>query len=558
MTTRIKSSNITAQLETITVNEINLGTESSLPTVKPSLMLDFENSNVVDPRVTFTRASTGRYYDGKTRVVAEQNLWPDSTGLQTVGVGGGTVTYNQPDPFGGNNAILFTDNSDSVYHQISVSNETYGGGGPLIHSLPAEPVRNVMSVYAKAGTIQYVTLGAAAWARWWAAAKFDLITGTVVQSTAGVATGWATYGDWDETEVYSGMEDAGNGWWRCWVSFEGGTRGPQWRIALANDDSAINAGGRARDDYVGDGTGTLYIAAPQVEVRESLTPTDYVATTLTTPQVANHLAVLQEASTNTPRLDFDPIYDQPKGLLMEEARTNLLIQSQNFSSASWAKNNATFVADKQVSPDGNINAGRLVASSTQTTGLIQSVSVTEGTTYTFSVYAKAYTSRYLTLNPNGTMFGSSSWAIYDLQTGTVLESGGASGNEVSVEIENYGNGWYRCIYVATASVTGSTDAFRMNCGNGTGSIDANVGESLYVWGAQLEAGNHASSYIKTESATATRAADDAIVYNNDSIFKYNEGTIFTEAKFNAAYSDEVENIISTRDIVNYNTGSISR
>jgi hypothetical protein len=45
------------------------------PTIKPSLLLDFAKTKRLDPRITFTRASTGACYDGKTVAKAEENLF---------------------------------------------------------------------------------------------------------------------------------------------------------------------------------------------------------------------------------------------------------------------------------------------------------------------------------------------------------------------------------------------------------------------------------------------------------------------------------------------------
>jgi len=44
------------------------------PDITPSLNLDFSNSKVLDPRITFTRASTATYYNGVTTAKAEENL----------------------------------------------------------------------------------------------------------------------------------------------------------------------------------------------------------------------------------------------------------------------------------------------------------------------------------------------------------------------------------------------------------------------------------------------------------------------------------------------------
>ena len=48
--------------------------QQNYPSTKPALLLDFANTKKLDPRITFTRASTATYYDGKTNAKAEENL----------------------------------------------------------------------------------------------------------------------------------------------------------------------------------------------------------------------------------------------------------------------------------------------------------------------------------------------------------------------------------------------------------------------------------------------------------------------------------------------------
>jgi len=56
---------------------------TELPAIKPSLLLDFANSKVVDPRITYACASQMPYYDGCTVVKAEENLLLNSASLAT-------------------------------------------------------------------------------------------------------------------------------------------------------------------------------------------------------------------------------------------------------------------------------------------------------------------------------------------------------------------------------------------------------------------------------------------------------------------------------------------
>src|SRR4051812_29847838 len=64
---------------------------------------------------------------------------------------------------------------------------------------------------------------------------------------------------------------------------------------------------------------------------------------------------LQIASTNAPRFDYDAITHVIKGLLIEEARTNLLTNSQVIN--SWStKTDTTVTSNSTTSPDGTVNA----------------------------------------------------------------------------------------------------------------------------------------------------------------------------------------------------------
>ena len=64
---------------------------------------------------------------------------------------------------------------------------------------------------------------------------------------------------------------------------------------------------------------------------------------------------LQSFSSNTPRLVYDPVTLASLGILVEEARTNLCLQSQNFAT-SWSTSNTTVSTDSTTSPDGTSNA----------------------------------------------------------------------------------------------------------------------------------------------------------------------------------------------------------
>jgi hypothetical protein len=109
-------------------------------------------------------------------------------------------------------------------------------------------------------------------------------------------------------------------------------------------------------------------------------------------------------------------------------------------------------------------------------------------------------------------------ASFNLTTGAATNIGTGVGSAVSV-----GNGWYRCSVVVTTTgirfyIPSSSSTF---AGNGTSGI--------YLWGAQLEAGSFATSYIPTVASQVTRSADVATMTgaNFSNWYNQNEGTFVT-------------------------------
>jgi len=47
--------------------------------------------------------------------------------------------------------------------------------------------------------------------------------------------------------------------------------------------------------------------------------------------------VLQTTPSGTPRFDHDPVTHAPKGILIEETRTNLIKRSSEFDDPTWIK-----------------------------------------------------------------------------------------------------------------------------------------------------------------------------------------------------------------------------
>jgi len=215
---------------------------------------------------------------------------------------------------------------------------------------------------------------------------------------------------------------------------------------------------------------------------------------------------MQTAASGAPRFDNDPVSHQARGLLMEEARTNQSLNSGDFSAASWNKINCTLSA-AVAAPDGSTTARGLIGNSGQLGWVQVANTPAAGSAITISVFAKAGSATQTQI-----IMPTAWWAdatnracMYNL-----IGNGSTAslvGGTASASITYVGNGWYRCVLTATpdTSASGAYLPWRTTT-NGDG-----VTTQIYGWGAQFEVGAFPTSYIPTSGATATRAADSAIL-----------------------------------------------
>jgi hypothetical protein len=243
--------------------------------------------------------------------------------------------------------------------------------------------------------------------------------------------------------------------------------------------------------------------------------------------------VLSSASANTPRFDYDPVTLAARGLLIEEQRTNLLTYSEQFDNvAGWTKSAVTVSANAVVSPDGTQDAEKVIEDNT-TAGhyVVCNPSFTSGTTYSASVFAKASERSALQILLTSSAFGANVVGAFNLSTVAASFSGGTG---TAVSITSVGNGWYRCILTVQATATATANLqIRLSNTYSAASPSSYAGDGtsgLYLWGAQLEAGAFATSYIPTTTAQVTRIADSASMTGTNFSSWYNatEGTLYAE------------------------------
>jgi hypothetical protein len=218
---------------------------------------------------------------------------------------------------------------------------------------------------------------------------------------------------------------------------------------------------------------------------------------------------------NVPRLTYQNGGGGCPSLLLEKQSTNLVQYSEQFdvpsASGGWSQSGVTITANTIISPDGTQNADTLYSNVSTYVAVYETITTTNGATYTASVYAKKGNQNFLGLELRGA--GSSPDAIFNLNTGVVVSGTGT--------IENVGNGWYRCSITIVANSTSSLFII------GRGSSGA-VGDTVYIWGAQLEASSYPTSYIPTTSASATRVADACSKTGISSLIGQTEGVIFAD------------------------------
>jgi hypothetical protein len=320
------------------------------------------------------------------------------------------------------------------------------------------------------------------------------------------------------------IESVGNGWYRCSVTGVASATPPADRIdiALANADASTspNVGNSA------------YIWGAQLV--EGSTAKDYQKT---------------ETRLNIPRLDYSN--GTCPSLLVEPQRTNIALYSSSFDNAVYTKSNATITANVTTSPDGYINADKVVEDTANALHRVGqgAIAVTSGVPITFSFFAKAGERTKLEvqrINTSGTVFNLLTNNIIDLTTGVVPAITGAT----SYGSDSLGNGWFR-YYITLTPIASGSGGLNLGLVDGSGNLfytgDGTSG--AFVYGFQAELGSYVSSYIPTTSASVTRNADVISKTGISSLIGQTEGTIFWDI-----YVD-IPSATGHEDIFNIDGGS---
>jgi hypothetical protein len=240
----------------------------------------------------------------------------------------------------------------------------------------------------------------------------------------------------------------------------------------------------------------------------------------------NKYGLIETVASGQSRLNYPLIDGVVKGCpshLLEPLRTQLIQYSEDFSNAYWTKYDTSINVNQGISPNGSVTSDKVIedtGTSTHQVGRLFSFS--SGSTYSVSVFAK-YNGRNIQISAGNT----GTWAgnvKFDLENGVVSSEINGTG-----KIKKLANGWFKCTVIGTALATASTNINFGLLNNETSNYTGDGTSGVLLWGAQLELGSYPTSYIVSNSGSATtRVAETANNSGDASTFNDSEGVLMAE------------------------------
>lgn len=512
---------------------------SNMPTIRPSLNLDFLNRDSLDARLAFSRNSIGTRVNanGLVETVAANTPRFDHDpvtrrrkGLLIEESRTNLLTYSEQFDNGAwrkTRVAVVPDSTIAPDGTITadklIEGATTGAKYAYAPATVTAGAAYTLSIFAKKGERNYAELTTFNTPQ--AQVRFDLTTGAITLPSA------------DVTQAYA--EDYGKGWWRLIVSFIATTTGAM-NFGITVVDTATGSNG-----YQGNGSSGFYIWGAQVE--EGAFPTSYIPTKAnfvsrsTTATYVDSTGVVKTAAVNVARTGYR--YYQgaylSTGLTLEDAATNLVTYSEQFDNAAWAKVGGTVSADAVVAPDGTATADKFVESTDAGLHLVQFGfgARTQGDVVSGSIFVKPAERKLIRVRLGRSSTTES--VTLDLSSQKVLTRGT---NVSAINIWPVTYGWFRIEITVSIGETHNYQYLVAHTLSDEGA-DNYTGDGvsgIYWWGAQVELSSISSSYIPTTGATVTRAADisssatvnraaDVVSLSLGSWFDSREGTILVAA-----------------------------
>lgn len=248
--------------------------------------------------------------------------------------------------------------------------------------------------------------------------------------------------------------------------------------------------------------------------------------------------IIGYASTDVARFDHDPVTGESLGLLIEQGRTNILINSDLRSPVSTTN---ISLADFGFDPANTVDPSGLPTTSAPDGGLASKLVFANG--YTRNAGDNTYLTGFFYSHGSNDGIISvfvkpAEWTGFEVRYGNqssnryfryfdLTGAGNCSNSDCTITLIS--NGWYRITLPNNnqnrLSFIPSTSYQSSSTGDGTSGI--------YIWGAQLEVGSFATSYIPTSGSTSTRGVDTASITGAGFSSFYNsssEGSMFIDIK----------------------------
>lgn len=492
---------------------------SNFPTQSPTFVFDAK-AGKLDSRLSYSRSSGGTYMSSE-KALNSDNLLLQSQNFDTTWAndGGVGLTASQTAPDGTSTAWLLTASSGSsisprLSQSVSISS----------------PTQYTTTVHVKAGTASHAYVSLRGAASNYAYAQLDFA------SPSSVTTGGAGF-----TSISGTVTALGSNWYKLTLTATSSSSSSSFAFIGLSDGTAFSGSGYP--NWSPAGTETLYAWGAQLSSTNSK-----VYDSPTTTQISREYSpLLKTASADEPRFEFasDGQSDagSPRGILIEAQATNLQRYGSDF--ASWDnKRQVSVSSNVATAPSGTLEADLIIADGTLDGHYLfdNAMSFTSGNVNTASVYAKDAGQRYVQLNGSAVAFGSSQYATFDLQTGSV-DANGVTASAVSV-----GNGWYRIQATFTATITASARLFVSLADSATATrspvFTGNNFDGILLWGWQNETGSAASSLVDTGTGSSqlSRAADSCSValsqinYSGGEVSLLGEGTSSDQTDYRGMFS----------------------
>lgn len=305
------------------------------------------------------------------------------------------------------------------------------------------------------------------------------------------------------------IESLSNGWGRYSITKTANSTSTLTYVYLLNNSGSVS--------YTGDGTSGLFIWGAMLSEGAL---SDYIKTE------GSQETKTVETFTDVPRLDW--YNSNCPSLLLEPQRSNLFSYSEDAS--QWNTARGTTTSNNIIAPNGELVGNLYEKTEDANEGYVyRNLTVSSVGTYSVSVFFKYNNSQYVHfLLWDGSSNGARVW--FDIQNGVVGTSAsfGITFTASDFNIENYGNGWYRCSAKYVVTGTDTTWQFRVSPSGSNGVNNTDSGAKFYFFGAQIEQGSYPTSYIKTEASTITRLKDECINGGDSDLFDIAEGTFFVD------------------------------